>query len=93
MNEVGANTRLSRHLAETEKYPGVRCLCNLHCLYNGFHTTVEKPMQKLRLQPTTTGVNSEMKQSESLPIIRNLLKAREKSRVQGANGFSIASHW
>ena len=50
-------------------------------------------MQKLGLQPTTTGVNSEMKQSESLPIIRNLLKARKKSRVEGANGFSIASHW
>ena len=32
MNEVEANARLSRHLAETEKYPGVRCLCNLHCL-------------------------------------------------------------
>ena len=32
-----------------------------------------------------------MNQSEFPAITRNLLKAREKSRVQGAIGF--ASHW
>ena len=34
-----------------------------------------------------------MNQSEFLAITCNLLKAREKSRVQGAIGFGLASHW
>ena len=32
-------------------------------------------------------------ESESLAITFHLLKAREKSRVQGAIGFGFASHW
>ena len=32
-------------------------------------------------------------QSQFVAITRNLLKAREKSRVQGAIGFDFASHW
>ena len=32
-------------------------------------------------------------QSEFLEITYSLLKTREKSRVQGANGFGFASHW
>ena len=34
-----------------------------------------------------------MNQSEFLAISRYLLKARVKSRVQGAIGFAFASHW
>ena len=34
-----------------------------------------------------------MNQLESLAITCNLLKAREKTRVQGAIGFGFASHW
>ena len=34
-----------------------------------------------------------MNQSKFLAITCNLLKAREKSRVQGAIGFGFASHW
>ena len=34
-----------------------------------------------------------MNQSELLAIIRNLLKAREKSRVVGSIGFGLASRW
>ena len=34
-----------------------------------------------------------MNQSEFLAITCNLLKAREKSRAQGAIGFDFASHW
>ena len=34
-----------------------------------------------------------MNQSEFLAITCNLLKAREKSRVQGAVCFGFASHW
>ena len=34
-----------------------------------------------------------MNQSEYLAIACNLLKAREKSRVQGAIGFGFASNW
>ena len=34
-----------------------------------------------------------MNQSELQAITRNLLKAREKSRVQGAIGFRFASNW
>lgn len=41
----------------------------------------------------TTGANSEINQSEFLTITCNLLKAREKSGVQGAIGFGGVSHW
>ena len=34
-----------------------------------------------------------MNQSEFLAIPCKVLKAREKSRVRGAIGFSFASHW
>ena len=34
-----------------------------------------------------------MNQSQFLAITCNSLKAREKSRVQGANGFDFASRW
>ena len=55
--------------------------------------TVEKPKPKQLLRPITTGPNSAMNQSQSLAITCNSLKAREKSRVQGAIGFGFASHW
>ena len=55
--------------------------------------TVEKPKPKQLLRPMTTGAASEMNQSQFLAIICNSLKAREKSRVQGAIGFGFASHW
>ena len=34
-----------------------------------------------------------MNQSQSLAITCNSLKARKKSRVHGAIGFGVASHW
>ena len=41
----------------------------------------------------TTGANSAVNQSEFFAVTCNLLKAREKSRVQGAIGqFRFASH-
>ena len=57
--------------------------------------TAEKPIPKLLLRPITTGANSALSQSELLAITFNLLKAREKSRVQDAIGFGFgfASHW
>ena len=55
--------------------------------------TVEKPKPKQLLRPITTGINSTMNQSQSLAITCNSLEAREKSRVRGANGFGLASHW
>ena len=55
--------------------------------------TVEKPKLKQLLRPITTGADSAMNQSQFLAIICNLLKAREKSRVNGAIGFGFASHW
>ena len=55
--------------------------------------TVEKPKPKQLLRPITTGANSVMNQSQFLAIICNSLKAREKSRVHGAIGFGLASHW
>ena len=47
----------------------------------------------LLVRPITTGANNTMNQSEFLVITCNLLKAREKSRAQGAIGFDFASHW
>ena len=55
--------------------------------------TVEKPKPKQLLRPITTGANSAMNQSECLAIIYNSLKAREESRLHGAIGFGLASHW
>ena len=50
--------------------------------------TVAKPISKLILRPVTTAEDSGVDQSEFLAIRRNLLKARQKSRVHG-----FASHW
>ena len=55
--------------------------------------TVEKLKPKLLPQPITTGANSAMNQSEFLAITCSSLKAREKSRVQGAIDFGFASDW
>ena len=46
-------------------------------------------------RPITTAANSAINQSEFLAITRNLPKAREKLRVQGAIGFGFgfASQW
>ena len=55
--------------------------------------TLEKPKPKQLLRPITTGADSTMNQSQLLAITCNLLKAREKSRVQGAIGFGFASNW
>ena len=55
--------------------------------------TVEKPKPKQLLRPITTGANSAMNQSQFPAITCNSLKAREKSRVQGAIGFGFAYHW
>ena len=55
--------------------------------------TVAKPKPKQSLRPITTGADSAMNQSQLLAITCNSLKAREKSRVHGAIGFSFASHW
>ena len=43
-----------------------------------------------KLRPITTGANSASNQSEFLTVTCNLLKAREKSQVQGAVGFGFA---
>ena len=51
--------------------------------------TVEKLIPKLLFQTITTGGDSATNQSEFLAITRNLLKAREKSRLQGAIGFGF----
>ena len=55
--------------------------------------TVEKPKPKQLLRPITTGADSATNQSQFLEITCNKLKAREKSRVHGAIGFGLASHW
>ena len=56
--------------------------------------TVKKSIPNKLLRPITTGANSARNQSEFLATVCNLLKAREKSREQGANtfGFRLA-HW
>ena len=48
---------------------------------------------KLVLWPITTGAISKITQSEYLAITCNLLKAREKLRVQGAICFGFTSNW
>ena len=55
--------------------------------------TVEKPKPKQLLRPITTGANSATNQSQFPAIICNSLKSREESRVHGAIGFGLASHW
>ena len=55
--------------------------------------TVEKPKPKQLLRPITKGADSAMNQSQFLAITCNSLKARKKSRVQGAIGLGFASHW
>ena len=55
--------------------------------------TVEKPKPKQLLRPITTGADNMTNQSQLLAITCSSLKAREKSRVHGAIGFSFASHW
>ena len=55
--------------------------------------TVEKPKPKQLLRPITAGANSAMNQSQFLAITCNSFEAREKSRVHGAIGFGVASHW
>ena len=55
--------------------------------------TVEKPKPKQLLRPITTGAGSAMNQSQFLAITCNSLEARERSRVHGAIGFGLASHW
>ena len=55
--------------------------------------TVEKPKPKQLLRPITTGAGSDMNQSQFQAITCNSLEARERSRVHGANGFGLASHW
>ena len=55
--------------------------------------TVEKPKPKQLLRPITAGANSAMNQSQFLAITCNSLEAREISRVHGAIGFGVASHW
>ena len=55
--------------------------------------TVEKPKPKQFLRPITKGADGAMNQSQFLAITCNTLKAREKSRVNGAIGFGFASHW
>ena len=55
--------------------------------------TIEKPKPKQLLRPITTGADSATNQSQFRAITSNSLKAREKSRVQGAIAFGFASHW
>ena len=55
--------------------------------------TVEKPKPKGLLRPITIGANSAMDQSQFLAITCTSLKTRKKSRVHGAVGFGVASHW
>ena len=60
-----------------------------------FSNDCRKPNPKV-ITPITTGEKRAMNQSEFLAIAYHLLKAREKSRVQGAIGFGFgfgfASH-
>ena len=56
--------------------------------------TVEKPKQLLR--PITTGAGSATNQSQFLAITCNTVthsKRGKKSRVCGAIGFGLDSHW
>ena len=55
--------------------------------------TVEKPKPKQSLRPITPGADSAMNQSQFLAITCNSLKAREKSRLHGANSFGFTFHW
>ena len=55
--------------------------------------TIEKLLPKKQLRPITTREERAMNQSEFLAITCNMLKSREKSRLQGAIGIGFASHW
>ena len=56
--------------------------------------TVEKTKPRQLIRPITTETNSAMNQSQFVITIScNSLKAREKSRLNGATGFGFASHW
>ena len=55
--------------------------------------TVEEPNPKQLLRPITTRADTAENQSQFLAITCNSLKAREKSRVHGANGFDFAYRW
>ena len=55
--------------------------------------TVDKRIPKELRRPITTAANRAMNQWEFIASTCNLFKAREKSRVQGAIGFTFASHW
>ena len=55
--------------------------------------TFEKPKPKQMLQPIKIGANSAMNQSQFPATTCKALKAREKSRVQGAIAFGFASLW
>ena len=52
-----------------------------------------EPILKLLHRLIIRGANCANNQSEFLAIARNLFKAREKTSVQGAIGFVLASHW
>ena len=54
--------------------------------------TVEKPKPKQLLQPSTTGADTAMNQSQFPAITCDLLEAWEKSRVHGAIDFGFTSH-
>ena len=54
--------------------------------------TVEKPKRKQLLRPITSGADNVMSKSEFWAITCKSLKAREKSRVQGAIAFGFGSH-
>ena len=55
--------------------------------------TVGKPKPKQLLRPITTGANRARNQSQYPATTCNSLKAREESRVHGAIGFGLGSHW
>ena len=54
--------------------------------------TIELALFKSQTK-VTTGAKRAMRQSESLIITCNSLKARGKSRVQGAISFGFVTHW
>ena len=79
---VPTSTAHSRVLVVAKKYEKEETL-------ERFSMAVEKPKPKQLPRPITTGANSAMNQSQFLAITCNSLKAREKSRVQGAIGFGF----
>ena len=56
--------------------------------------TVEKPSSIKEIARTNHNRNKQRDEPIRIPRIpRNLLKAREKSRLQGAIGSGFGSHW